>query len=399
MNPERKRTGFLTAALLLGLLGGCGGGDGTIAPFWVENGIVVADLDADGDDDVVVARTYVDGAPPHAGYVDVHLQTAPGSFADPVSYAIGTDPWNLAVGDVDGDDKPDIVVANSSSRDVSILLQNGSAPGTFLDAQQVAVPGVPYAVAIADFDRDLDGRADLAVALQNTGGGAAVLLREATDPGDPLAFATPITLSNTTGALSVAAGDLNEDGWSDVVVTGENGLSIFFNAQNGSFDAALPLAAGERPSAVAIADMDQDGLNDLVVANAGNSSDGSGSSVSVLRQLPGFDTFDTPRNFSVANGARHLAVGQLVGNAAPDVAVISIVYAAQQGSRLSVLENQLSAGLVAIGQPLQGPASGDFVAIGRINDDALTDVLVNDGPTVYLRDPFSGGFVLAGPLP
>jgi hypothetical protein len=120
----------------------------------------------------------------------------------------------------------------------------------------------------------------------------------------------------------------------------------------------------------------------------------------VLRQLPGFGTFDTPRNFPVANGARNLAVGQLVGDAAPDIAVISIVYAAQQGSRLNVLENQLSAGLVSIGAPLQGPASGDFVAIGRINGaDVLPDIVVNDGPTVYLRDPFSGGFVLAGPLP
>lgn len=398
MTPERKRTGFLMAVLLLGLLGGCGGGDGTISPFWVENGIVIADLDADGDDDIVVARTYVDGPPPHAGYVDVHLNNGDGSFADRDSYAIGADPRNLVVGDVDGDDKPDIVVANSSSGDVSILLQDDSAPGAFLDAQQVAVLGVPYAVAIADFDGD--DLADLAVALQNTAGGAAVLLRGATDPGDPLAFAAPIVLSNGTGALSVAAGDLNEDGWPDVVVTGESVLSVFFNSRNGSFDVAVPLAAGERPSAVAIADMDQDGLNDLVVANAGDSSDGSGSSVSVLRQLPGFGTFDTPRNFPVANGARNLAVGQLVGDAAPDIAVISIVYAAQQGSRLNVLENQLSAGLVSIGAPLQGPASGDFVAIGRINGaDVLPDIVVNDGPTVYLRDPFSGGFVLAGPLP
>jgi hypothetical protein len=397
MTPERKRTGFLTAVLLLGLLGGCGGGDGTISPFWVENGIVIADLDADGDDDIVVARTYVDGPPPHAGYVDVHLQTAPGFFADPDSYAIGTDPWNLAVGDVDGDDKPDIVVANSSSRDVSILLQDGTAAGTFLAAQQVGVLGVPYAVAIADFNGD--DLADLAVALQNTAGGAAVLLRAVTDPGDPLAFATPIVLSNGTGALSVAAGDLNEDGWPDLAVTGESVLSVFFNARNGSFDVAVPLAAGERPSAVAIADMDQDGLNDLVVANAGDSSDGSGSSVSVLRQLPGFGTFDTPRNFPVANGARNLAVGQLVGDAAPDVAVISIVYAAQQGSRLSVLENQLSAGLVAIGAPLQGPASGDFVAIGRINNDPFTDIVVNDGPAVYRWDSLSGGFVFDPNLP
>lgn len=396
MSFNRQPRHYLAVALLTGLLGGCGGGgDDTIAPFSVENGIVVADLDGDSRDDIVVARTYVDGPPPHAGFVDVYLQTAAGSFADRVSYAIGTDPWNLAVGDINGDDKPDIVVANSSSGDVSILLQHDSAPGTFLDAQQVAVPGVPYAVAIDDFDDD--GLADLAVALQNASGGA-VVLRQTTRPGEPLEFSQLALLQNGTGALSVAAGDLNNDNLPDAVVTGENGLTLFRNEGGGSFSSPVALPAGIRPAAVVIADMNQDTLADLVVANAGNSSDGSGASVSVLLQIAG-GTFEPVRDFPVANGARQLAVGQMVGDAAPDVAVISIVYAAQQGSRLSVLENQLSAGLVPIGQPLQGPLSGDFVAIGRINGDGLPDIVVNDGPAVYLQDSLSGNFVFAGPLP
>jgi hypothetical protein len=398
MSFDRQPKPYFAVALLFGLLGGCGsGGDGTIAPVSVENGIVVADLDVDGLDDIVVARTYVDGPPPHAGFVDVYLQTAPGRFAGPVSYAIGTDPWNLAVGDIDGDNRADIVVANSSSGDVSILLQDDTAPGTFLDAQQVAVPGVPYAVAIDDFDDD--GLADLAVALQNASGGA-VVLRQTTLPGEPLEFSQLALLQNGTGALSVAAGDLDNDDLDDlpdVVVTGENGLTLFHNQGGVSFGSPVSLAAGIRPAAVVIADMNQDTRADLVVANAGNSRDGSGSSVSVLLQIAGgtFDRRDFPLSVA-ANGARHLAVGQLDGDTAPDIAVISIVYEAQRSSTLSVLQNPLSpTGLVTIER--QGPFSGDFVAIGSIDEDGLNDIVVNDGPAVYRN--LSGSFVFDSTLP
>jgi len=398
MSKRPPPNSFPAIALFAALLAGCGGGgDETLAPYWVENGIAVADLDGDGRNDVVVARTYIADAPPHPGSVDVYLRTDGGSFAPPVSYPVGTDPWNLAVGDVDGDDLPDIAVANTSSLDVAVLRQDKERPGNFLPAQFVTVPGVPYAVAIADFDRD--DRADLAVALQNAGGGAAVLLRQATEAGDPLEFRLPIALPNGSGASAIAAGDLDADGWPDVLINGDAALTLFRNARNGSFGAGLPLAAGVRPSAVAIAPVDADGLNDVVASNAGSAADGSGASVSVLRQIAGFPgTFQAALNYPVANGARHLAVGQLVGDAAPDVAVVSLVYAAQQGSTLSVMENRLSGGLVLFDRTLVGPFSGDFVAVGRINDDPLPDVVVNDGPVVYLRDPLSGNFAPPTPL-
>ena len=381
-------------AVLVSLLflAACGGGEGSIAPFSIQSGIAVADLNGDSRPDIVVARTEVSGPPPHPGFVDVYLQTAGGSYAPLVAYPVGSDPWNLAVGDVDGDDLPDIVVANSGSGNLSILLQDQG--GTFHPAEHIETGGTPYAVAIGDIDDD--GHADLAVALQNTGGGALVLLQ---DPV-PLSFKTPIALLNGTGATSVALGDLNGDSLPDVAANGgTKGISVFYqNATPGTFGPAVSLTAGIRPTFVAIADLDMNGLNDLVVSNAGHEGDGSDASVSVLRQ-DGPGHFLPRVDYLVANGAQHLAVGQLVGDdAAPDIAVISLVFAAQQASTVSVLQNQPDGSFETV-HMLEGPFSANFVAIGDINGDTLPDLVTNDGPRVFLQNANFPGTFNSIPLP
>lgn len=394
--PMRLPVLALFAVFLAACGGGGGGGDDVIPPFWLENGIALADLDNDGLADLVVARTYISGPPPHPGSIDVYLQTPSHTFGVPASYSVGSDPWNLTVGDVNGDGKPDIVVANSNSGDVSILLQNANEAGSFVPAQPVTTGGTPYAVAISDFNGD--DYADLAVALQNTGGGAVVLLQ---NPAAPLSFQSPITLLNGTGATSVAAGDLNHDERPDIAVNGSTAMVFFQEATGGTFGPAVPLAAGIRPTAVVIEDIDTDGFNDLVVSNGGSSTDGSGASVSVLKQnsaSPG--NFIAAENYPVANGAQHLAVGQLLGTSGPDLAVISLVYSSlEEPSTVSILENQPAANFT-VRQVLAGPFVGNFIAIGDINADGLADIVVNDGPQVYLQNSSSPGSFNPGmPLP
>lgn len=97
--PDRTRLVWaLGVALLLGACGG-GGGSVVIAPYWVASGLVVQDLDGDGRADVAVARTYVDGAPPHAGDVAVRRQTVAGRFAAEEIHPVAADPWTLSVAD------------------------------------------------------------------------------------------------------------------------------------------------------------------------------------------------------------------------------------------------------------------------------------------------------------
>jgi hypothetical protein len=79
-------------------------------------------------------------------------------FSAAVNYAAGKDPRSVAVGDLNGDGKLDLVVANQDSRNVSVLLGNGD--GTFAPAVNYAVGDTPLFVAIADFNGD--GKRDLA---------------------------------------------------------------------------------------------------------------------------------------------------------------------------------------------------------------------------------------------
>ena len=166
------RSAALAMATLLSACGG-GGGTGVVPAFRVQSGVVVADFNADGRDDVAVATTTIAGPPPHPGYVQVYLQTAGGSFDVPVQYAIGPDPWGMSAGDADGDGRLDLVVATPStvaaqanaigdSGGVSILRQDRTQPGRFLASQWIATGGMAEDAAMADLNGD--GRADLIVA-------------------------------------------------------------------------------------------------------------------------------------------------------------------------------------------------------------------------------------------
>ena len=79
------------------------------------------------------------------------------SFAPPVSYAAGSNPFDGALGDVNGDGKPDLAVANVSSRNISVLLGNGD--GTFGTKTDYDVGQQAYGVVITDLNSD--GKLDI----------------------------------------------------------------------------------------------------------------------------------------------------------------------------------------------------------------------------------------------
>lgn len=400
----------LCCAPLIALAAACGGGGGgggevTIPPFWSPAGIVVGDLDADGRLDVAVAAAYVDGPPPHPGYVRVWRQSAPGAFDAPLDHRVGADPWGLSAGDIDGDGRTDLVIASpmtvapdvgviNDSGGIAVLRQNPASPGSFLAAAWVATGGSATDAAIARLTPD--ATADIVVSDGVLINGRALLVAQSA-AGVGI-FGTPTALPVGLASEDLAVGDIDGDGRNDVVLAGRDAVAILYASARGGFDPVVHVAAGVGVSGVAIADADGDGRADIVAANAGHAPGGGtgGASATLLRQT-------APRTFSaasvpLADGARRIAIGDLNGDGLPDLAVISIVYAVLDRPSLVtvLLQSATQRGLFAVAGVLTGPKSGNFLAIGDLNGDGLQDIVVNDGPTVFLQRPAAPGSFEAG---
>src|SRR5437867_1290634 len=116
------------------------------------NSLAIGDLNSDGNPDLVVANLF-------SSRVSVLLGNGDGSFGVHTDYGAG-DPFSLAIGDLNADGKPDVVTANWISNTVSVLLGNGD--GSFGVKNDYPTSYVPQSVAIGDLNGD--GKPDLALA-------------------------------------------------------------------------------------------------------------------------------------------------------------------------------------------------------------------------------------------
>lgn len=400
----RRRSYWIVVALLAVLaLDGCAGGaDDGIPPFWLQGGVVVSDLDGDGRPDVAVATTYIASSPPHSGYVDVYLQSAPGVFQSPARYGVAADPWGLSAGDFNGDGKLDLIAATpnsvpiqpntiSNSGGVSILRQDAANPGRFVAAQWFVTGGLAEAAAIAELTGD--GRADVVVSDAALVNERALVLPQ--DPAQPGSLLSPLALPVGTGhsTMDVVAGDINGDGRSDIALAVyDAAAAVFYQNAGGGFDPIVLIPVGLRPSGIALADLDGDGRTDIVTANAGNAPTGTlgGASVTLLLQTVA-GTF-ARTDIAVPDGARKVAVADLNNDGIPDIAVISLVYQAQAPSRVTVLLQSSSVrGQFSVAGVYIGTFSSNFIAAGDVNGDGLNDIVLNQGPSVLTQRPQAPG--------
>src|SRR2546422_886081 len=155
------------------------------------------------------------------------------SFIAPGDFPVGTHPQSVAVGDFNGDGRPDLAVANFGSNTVSVLL--GIGDGSFQPARTFAAGTSPLSVAVGDFNGD--GRPDLAVA--NFGSNTVSVLLGIGDG----TFQPALTFAAGTQPVFVAVGDLNGDGRPDLAVanTGSDNVSVLLGIGDGTFQPALTL--------------------------------------------------------------------------------------------------------------------------------------------------------------
>src|ERR1039458_1289360 len=172
---------------------------------------------------------------------------APGS-----PFAVGTSPRSVAVGDFNGDGKPDLALANESSNNVTVLLDDGSGGFTAAPGSPFAAGANPFFVAVGDFNGD--GKPDLAVANWSSNN-VTVLLGNGSG-GFTAASGSPFAVGLLP--ISVAVGDFNGDGKPDLAVANEasNNVTVLLGNGSGGFTAASgsPFAAGANPYSLAVGD-------------------------------------------------------------------------------------------------------------------------------------------------
>jgi hypothetical protein len=227
-----------------------GAGDYPVGSF--PGAVAVGDLNGDMRADVAVANALSDD-------VAVLMNLGGGALGAASFVPVGDVPRSIVIGNANGDGHPDLVVANRDTHDVTILLGDGA--GGFPTSRRVPGANSPNVALL--FDADRNGRADLAVANwpTSTGGSVAVL------PGDGLGDFGPVQIPGGFDG-PVEAADFDRDGKPDIV-TGdhENPRLLFHRGRgDGTFDPPTSFPTVAIPTRLGVGDLDRDGALDVVVS-------------------------------------------------------------------------------------------------------------------------------------
>jgi subtilase family serine protease len=323
-------------------------------------------------------------------FVPVFPGTSPvsaGSLVAIPNLPAGSGPVRVCIADLNGDGKPDLVASSALDGIVSIyqnVITNGTLAASSFAPQRVVLPMLstssnsPIDLAIADVDGD--GKLDI-LATDSDGGIISIFRNIGTNSLiTSNSFADRFDMPADIGVRGLAVLDLNQDGKPEIV-TGNiqtATVSIFENFSTPgiiNFAPAVDLSAAAGPCAVAIADADGDGNPDLVIANNGSTN----APVSIFRN-PGIagdidtNSFSPRIDFTGNSSAESLAVGDLDGDGKAD-----IVTGSPAGHTISVYRNISSPGGInsnSFAAPVNfgGGGAVTSVALADVDGDRKLDV-------------------------
>jgi uncharacterized protein (TIGR03437 family) len=322
--------------------------------------VAIADLNGDGNPDLIVTNiSSANGTGP--GPVNIFIGTGDGTFKAPSSIPAGDSPQSVSVADFNGDGKADLAIANVDAGTVSILLGNGD--GTF--RAPAAFPVDSEAVSMVAMDANGDGKVDIVTSSSVTGT-ISVLLGNGDGTMKPAKNSPALT-----GFSYLASCDMNGDGKPDLAVAyrDRHSVALMMNNGDGTFQAPAEYAIGTSPSHIAVAPVGSGfalfSMNKLAARK--------------LVFLGRHGHFSGRKVYPMAppNSAQAIASADLNGDGLPDLVVggpnLLVSLAGPIGPKAPVPYS-----LTTQNQPNPSATS---LTIGDLNGDGKADVVVADNAT------------------
>lgn len=349
-----------------------------------------ADVDNDGDDDVITA-TYDSGT--------VRLNDGSGNFGPWIAFGSGDDIMNIETANIDDDENLDIV-ATGDDGEANVYLGNGD--GTFSDSVEFLGTNADDGADIAFGDFNGDDNQDMVISSHPTSStvnaAPQVFLGDGTGQFDAGTDLDTSVIGVGGEYFQAKVGLLNGDAFLDIAVaTGTNGVGVFLGNGDGTFQTGTVVSGLANTTALEIAELTGDANNDLVIGS-GNSF-GDEESIAVLPGVGdgtfGLSTFTFP-----VGHVNDLLVYDADGLGGLDVVGVS------GGSIMSVfrLSNDGSGNLAFEGASQvpssnnSGNLSGRYIDVANVDDSGLLDVAVNVGALGFDADKgvLEGVMILPG---
>ena len=235
------------------------------------HGVAAGDFDGDGNSDLVTDSWGTD-------QVEVLLGDGQGNFKTPGTFVpVGKHPYQrVRSADVNGDGKADIITTNLEGDNVTVLLAGGKGGFNPATGSPFQCGDSPFNLAVGDVNAD--GKPDLAIV--NSPGstsdrrgkeGLTVLLGDGAGGFKTMAGSPFATGRNPNLA---AIGDVNGDGVNDIAVSSPDGnnVTLFLMSSKSAVASSSAIAVGGKPKGLAIRDLNADGKADVVISNNGDNT-------------------------------------------------------------------------------------------------------------------------------
>jgi hypothetical protein len=322
----------------------------------------LGDLNGDERIDLVAAMNRYSGSGSTGGGSDAlrsYLGTPDGRFGmTSLGDGASTD---AASADLNGDGYKDLVFLEHNDNRLAVLLSHGD--GSFANPLRFPCGSSPHGLALGDFNGD--GRVDAVTGLS---GSLALLLGN----GDGT-LSEPLTITGGDLHTQVVTGDFNGDGRLDLASNNQLGadVSVFWNGADGTWDTGR-MPAGWHPTALATADLDGDGILDIVSAS---NPDGNVKLALVTLHGRGDGTFDAPQSLPSWNSISFckitdVLIADLNGDGIQDLAAPNDI----RGGDVSVFFG-LGSGAYAPRLSLRAGSTPIALAAADINGDGRVDLV------------------------